>query len=108
MKITVELTDEQADELHRCWKYLPSDGLVMTAALRVIRDAIVAARPKPLKVGDTVLSQYNGEMTVVALGRASGRGVGVAADGDTITLFSESKYNRDWTTADGSPIVWPE
>lgn len=109
MKVTVDLTDEQADAVIYEWPRRAQDPTAAYhQATAVLRDAIVAARPQPLKVGDEV--RYGGyvyKVTAVIQSAYSLRWFLIAErfdiDGPLFLKQTDSFY-----MADGSPIVWPE
>jgi hypothetical protein len=101
VKVTVELTDEQADRF--------GNGNYYCDAQRLLGDAIVSARPKPLKVGDKVYALMGSTWwyTVIAIGTApDGQRwlVGQSRDEGSVISLNPHKI----CSADGSPIVWPE
>lgn len=102
MKVTVELTDDQADRI--------GNGRPGCESESMLRDAIVAARTKPLKVGDKVVhvNAKSRQLDIAGWGtHHSGAPYLVVLDSGRGRLI-ETFLVDEWSMADGSPIVWPE
>lgn len=116
MKVTVELTDNQAARWLDAWQHWIGHPTTTESsydqAATALASGIVAARPKPLKVGDRVAFKdsqggVSDECEVVSFGVHGGEKWMVVAKANG----SEPWFARDvhrWVTPLGSPIVWPE
>lgn len=114
MNLTIELTDAQANawikqygsRTQGKWEH-DSHGFNLDGVRIAVRDAIIAARPEPIKVWDKVLFANRHPRIVHAFGldARGGRWMAVSEE------YSGTVYvvypHDDYTMANGQPIQWP-
>lgn len=113
MKVHLEVTDKQAETWLLRWYTggLPDwcDGPYDELAC-ALANAIVAARPKPLKVGDK-LSVIGMDDSIVLAIQCGSKGMLALCEFPSGTPFvlrvRDTGEGSSWKMADGSQIVWP-
>lgn len=106
MNITVELTEEGADEWVSEWADYDFSRSSSTYArtATALRDAIITQRPKVLQVGDVVIAgDARVPYPVLAIGTYAGQHYAVGLWHDTPVMLDA----KSMTMPNGAPIAWP-